>query len=118
MTTTQTIKTINPYNAYLVRQELTRWQAASNRYVPWTGATGLVTFAEDDQGTVPIAGLANFALTESGVPGTYYAEIPTASANLLIPYDGDTVYQIVTAGNNSDVTVVTALKVVIPRWAQ
>ena len=118
MTTTTTIKTINPYNAYLVRQELTRWDAATNRYIPWTGTTGLATFAEDDQGATPIAGLANFALTESGVAGTYYAEIPTASANLLIPYDGQTVYQIVTAGNNTDLTVVTALKVVIPRWAQ
>lgn len=118
MTTTQTIKTINPYNAYLVRQELTRWDAATNRYIPWTGTTGSVTFAEDDQGATPIAGLASFAITESGVPGTYYAEIPTASANLLIPYDGDTVYQIVVAGDNADVTVVTALRVTIPRWAQ
>ena len=116
MTTAQ--KTINPYNAYLVRQELTRWNAATNKYDVWTGATGSVTFAEDDQGTTPIAGLASFALSESGVAGTYYAEIPTASANLLVPYDGDTIYQIVTAGQNSDVTVVTPLRVVIPRWAQ
>lgn len=118
MTTTVTIKTINPYNAYLVRQELTRYDAATNRYIPWTGAAGLATFAEDEDGTVPIAGLANFALVESGVAGTYYAPIPTASANLLIPYDGQTVYQIVTAGNNQDVTVVTPLRVTIPRWAQ
>ena len=115
---TVTRKTINPYNAYLVRQELTRWNAATNEYIPWTGATGYVTFAEDDTGTVPIAGLANFAITESGEAGTYYAQIPTASANLLIPYDGDIVYQIVTAGNNTDVTVVTPLRVVIPRYAQ
>lgn len=116
--TTTAQKTINPYNAYLVRQELTRWNPATNKYETWTGATGSVTFAEDDQGAAPIAGLASFALSESGVAGTYYAEIPTASANLLIPYDGQTVYQIVTAGANDDVTVVTALQVVIPRWAQ
>lgn len=112
-------KTINPYNAYLVRQELSRYQAATNTYIAWTGATAVsATFAEDDQGVTPIAGLANFALTESGVAGTYYAEIPTASANLLIPYDGVVVYQIVTAGTNTDATVVTPLLVTIPRWAQ
>lgn len=111
-------KTINPYNAYLVRQELTRYNAATNTYIAWTATTASVTFAEDDQGVTPIAGLANFAMTESGVSGTYYAQIPTASANLLIPYDGTVVYQIVTAGNNSDLTVVTPLLVAIPRWAQ
>lgn len=116
MTTTAS-KTINPYNAYLVRSELTRYSAATNKYAAWTGATASVTFAEDDQGATPIAGLANFAMAEAaGAPGTYYAEIPTASANLLVPYDGDTIYQIVTAGNNTDLTVVTPLVVAIPRY--
>lgn len=111
-------KTINPYNAYLVRQELTRYNAGTNAYIPWTGTTASVTFATDDQGASPIAGLANFAMTESGVAGTYYAQIPTASANLLVAYDGDLIYQIVTAGQNADATVVTPLVVAIPRYAQ
>lgn len=115
---TTTIKTINPYNAYLVRQDLTRWVAATNAFTPWTGTTGTVMFATDDQGLSPIAGLSSFALTESGVAGTYYVEIPTVSANLLVPYDGDTIYQIVTAGVNNDLRVVTPLKVTIPRYAQ
>ena len=114
---TTATKTINPYNAYLARVEVTRYTTATNRYTAWTGATGSVTFAEDDEGAVPIAGLANFAMTESGVPGTYYAQIPTASANLLIPYDGQTVYQIVTMGANNDLTVVTPLLVEIPRYS-
>lgn len=114
---TTSAKTINPYNAYLVRQELTRYNAATNKYIPWTLTTASVTFAEDDQGVTPIAGLANFSMTESGVAGTYYASIPTASANLLVPYDGDTIYQIVTAGPLSDLTVVTPLLVEIPRYS-
>lgn len=113
---TTATKTINPYNAYLARVEVTRYNTATNRYDAWTGATGTVTFAEDDAGAVPIAGLANFAMSESGVAGTYYAQIPTASANLLIPYDGQTVYQVVTLGTNSDLTIATALRVEIPRW--
>lgn len=115
---TVTRKTINPYNAYLVRTELTRFVAATNRYQTWTGASVSITFALDDAGVTPIAGLANFAMTESGVAGTYYAQIPTASVNLLIPYDGQVVYQIVNGGNNADVTVVTPLLVQVPRYAQ
>lgn len=115
MTLTAT-KVINPYNAYLARCEVTRYNPSTNQYEPWTGATGSVTFAEDDAGTVPIAGLTNFSMSESGVAGTYYAQIQTASANLLIPYEGETIYQIVTLGNNSDLTVATALRVEIPRW--
>lgn len=114
--TTTVAKTINPYNAYLVRQELTRYNPATDKYIPWTGATASVTFAEDDQGATPIAGLAAFSMQE-GVAGTYYVQIPTASANLLVPYDGEIVYQIVTAGTNNDLTVVTPLLVEIPRYS-
>lgn len=116
MTVTAT-KVINPYNAYLARCEVTRYNGTTNRYAAWTGATGSVTFAEDDVGAYPIAGLANFAMTESGIAGTYYAQIQASSMNLLIPYEGQLVYQIVTLGANSDLTVVTALRVEIPRWA-
>lgn len=113
---TTAAKLINPYNAYLVRQELTRYNPATNRYVPWTGTTASVTFAEDDQGATPIAGLADFSLLE-GAGGVYYVQIPTALANLLVPFDGSTVYQIVTAGTNNDLQVVTPLLVTIPRYS-
>ena len=116
---TVTRKIINPYNAYLARTELTRYVPASNDFQVWTGVTtASVMFAEDDEGVTPIAGMANFAMTESGTAGTYYAQIPTASTNLLIPYDGDTIYQIVRAGANNDIAAVTPLKVTIPRYAQ
>lgn len=114
---TTAAKLINPYNAYLVRQEVTRWSPVTNRYAAWTGATGSVTFATDDQGASPIPGLANFAMAESTVQGTYYAVIQTASTNLLVPYDGQMIYQIVTMGANSDLTVVTPLLVEIPRYS-
>lgn len=117
--TTVTRKTINPYNAYLARTELLRYVPATNTYEDWPGVTtASVTFAEDDEGLVPITGLANFTMAESGVPGTYYAEIPSASVNLLMPYDGTVIYQIVRAGNNQDIAAVTPLLVTIPRYAQ
>ena len=116
---TVTTKVINPYNAYLARTNLTRYVPGANEYQSWTGVTSAsVSFATDEAGASPITGLANFAMTESGTLGTYYREVPTASTNLLIPYDNTTVYQIVRAGANSDIAAVTPLRVQIPRYAQ
>ena len=77
-----------------------------------------MSFATDEAGASPISGLSNFAMAESGTLGTYYAQIGTASTNLLIPYDNTTVYQIVRAGANNDIAAVTPLRVQIPRYAQ
>ena len=112
-------KTINPANAYLVRQRLTKWTAASNTFVPWTGVTtASVSFATDELGASPITGMTNIAMSAASVAGIYYAEITAAVINLLIPYNGQTVYQIVTAGVNGEYKAVTPLYVSQPRWAQ
>ena len=117
--TTVTTKVINPYNAYLARTNLTRYVPGSNDFQIWTGVvTAAVSFATDEAGASPISGLSNFAMAESGTLGTYYAQIGTASTNLLIPYDNTTVYQIVRAGANDDIAAVTPLRVQIPRYAQ
>lgn len=112
-------KSINTANAYLVRQKLTRWAAASNTFVPWTAAPSVsVQFATDPLGASPIAGLTGFALNAATEPGIYYAELTSAVVNLLSPYTGQTVYQIVTAGLNAEYRAVTALYVDVPRYAQ
>jgi hypothetical protein len=112
-------KTIYPSNAYVVRQQLRKYDPTVNEYVLWTGATSVaVGFYEDALGTVPINGLTNLAMAQSAVLGTYYAVIGGSTLAPLIPYSGQTVYQIVTAGPLSDLKVVTPLVVTLPRYAQ
>ncbi len=113
-------KEIHPSNAYLVRQQLKKWDAATNSYIVWTGATSIeVGFYEDALGVTPIAGMTALAMTESGTLGTYYHIVQgTLTATLALPYAGETIYQIVTGGANSDLKVVTPLLVAQPRYAQ
>lgn len=113
-------KQIHPSNAYLVRQQLKQWDAATNTYIPWTGAVTIaVGFYEDALGVTGITSLTGLAMTESGTPGTYYRVISgTLTATLASQYAGETIYQIVTGGSNSDLKVVMPLVVAQPRYAQ
>jgi hypothetical protein len=112
-------KQINPSNAYLVRQALKKYDAATNDYIAWTGASTIaVGFYEDALGTTAIAGLTSLAMTESSVLGTYYRVIAGTLTAALSSYAGETIYQIVTGGNASDLKVVTPLVVTQPRYAQ
>lgn len=113
-------KQIHPANAYLVRQTLKQYDAATNDYILWTGASTIqVGFYEDALGTIGIAGLTGLAMTESAVAGTYYRIISgTSTAGLAAQYAGETIYQIVTGGGASDLKVVVPLVVTQPRYAQ
>ena len=112
-------KTIHPDNSYLVRQYIQRWDAATNVYVKWTGASTIACgFYQDALGTTPIAGLTNIAMTESSVgSGVYYAIVLGTMTAPLSSLTGDTIFQIVTGGTNSDLRVVTPLVVANPRYA-
>lgn len=119
MTSTATRKTIQPRNTYLARIELTRYVGSSNSFTVWTNTSATVSFCTDALGASPIAGLSSFPLTESGTLGTYYAEISPAYTNLLIPYVGQTIYQVVRAGANlavPDLDGVVPLLVEQPRF--
>lgn len=112
-------KQINPSNAYLVRQALKKYDAATNDYIVWTGAATIaVGFYEDALGTTAIAGLTALPMTESSVLGTYYRVVSGVDTATLASYAGETIYQIVTGGNTSDLKVVTPLVVTQPRYAQ
>lgn len=112
-------KQINPSNAYLVRQALKKYDAATNDYIAWTGANTIaVGFYEDALGVTVIAGLASLPMTESSVLGTYYRVVSGTDTAALASYAGETIYQIVTGGNASDLKVVTPLVVTQPRYAQ
>lgn len=113
------LKSIHPNNSYLVRQYIERWDAATNAYVKWTGASTIVCgFYEDALGVTPIAGLTNIAMTESSVgSGVYYAIVLGTMTAPLSTMTGDTIFQIVTGGTNSDLRVVVPLLVANPRYA-
>lgn len=112
-------KSIHPNNSYLVRQYIQRYDAASNSYVKWTGAATIVCgFYEDALGTTPIAGLTNIAMTESSAgSAVYYAIVLGTMTASLSALTGDTIFQIVTGGTNSDLRVVVPLVVANPRYA-
>lgn len=113
-------KEIHPSNAYLVRQQLKKYDAATNSYIPWTGANTIVVgFYEDALGVTGITGMTGFAMTESSTQGTYYKIVTgVLTATLASQYAGETIYQIVTGGASSDLKVVTPLVVTQPRYAQ
>ena len=113
-------KQIHTSNAYLVRQQLKQYDATTNTYIAWTGANTIaVGFYEDALGVTGIAGLTGLAMAESNILGTYYRIISgTLTATLASQYAGETIYQIVTGGSNSDLKVVTPLVVTQPRYAQ
>lgn len=115
-----TVKSIHPANVYLARVEVTYYNTATNEFVPFTQTNAQVSFAEDSDGTTPISGLANINMTESpATPGTYYAQVASASLSALVPFVGQTIYQIVKVGATlSDAKVVTPLVVRDPRYAQ
>lgn len=118
--TTAPTKDIHPSNTYLVRQQIRQYDAATNSYIPWVNAAGIVVgFYEDASGATAIAGLTNLPMTESSTPGTYYCLVDgTLTATLSSQYVGETIYQIVTAGVYSDLRVVLPLRVSQPRYVQ
>jgi hypothetical protein len=119
MATTATSKQIHPNNAYLVRQALSKYDPTTNTYIVWTGAASVTAgFYEDALGVTAIAGLTGLNMTESSVTGTYYYVVPGTSTAVLASYAGETIYQIVTGGVQSDLKVVTPLVVTEPRYAQ
>ncbi len=111
-------KPIHPNNAYLVRQSLTKYDATTNTYIPWTGAATIsASFYEDAFGVTPIAGLTGIAMAESAVLGTYYVVVSGTLTATLTSYDGQTIYLVVTGGVQSDLRVVVPLLVTDPRYA-
>jgi hypothetical protein len=116
-----TYKQISPSNAYLVRQQIERYDAATNSYIPWTGGAPNVSvgFYTNDDGTGGIAGLTGLPMDEvAGAAGTYVFIVPSSLLTPLVALDGTVIYQIVTAGASSNLHVVTPLRVTVPRWAQ
>lgn len=109
-------KTINPSNAYLVRQEWRKYDPATNTFPLWTGAIGNVSLAEDSAGATIISGFNALALSEA-TSGVYYRVLSSAETATLGAYDGDTIYQIVVGGSNNELRVVTPLVVTVPRTA-
>ena len=115
-----TAKSIHPNNAYLVRVALEQWDPDTNRFVPFTSAAVSVTFALDAVGTLPITGLANIAVPAANIstqPGLYGAVIAGATTAALLPYVGQTIFQLVST-STGDLLVATPLVVRRPRYAQ
>jgi hypothetical protein len=114
-----TAKEINPANAFLARQAIEVFDAATNRYIPWTGGTATVGYYTASNATGGITGLVDIPMDEvAGAPGTYALAIPSALLAALAPYAGQVIYQIVKAGPSQNVQVATPLRVTSPRWAQ
>lgn len=114
-----TTKPIYPANAHLTRQVIEEYNPATNEYEPYTGASFVVSFAENADGTEPITGLQNLALAESGgEAGTYYRVITAAELAPIAALSGQVVYQIVTGGAYNGLRVVTPMRVSVPRYAQ
>lgn len=109
-------KTINPSNAYLVRQEWRKYDPTTNTFPLWGSATGTVTLAEDVAGATVISGFNALALSAS-TTGVYYRVLTAAETATLTSYDGDTIYQIVVGGSANELRVVTPLVVTVPRTA-
>lgn len=117
---TSVSKQIQPDNSYLVRQELRYYDDATNCYELWTEQDATVTFAEDAEGDTPIATLDSLVMSEAANhPGIYFLVVNTPLLQpALLPYIGQTIYQIVRAGAFNDLQVVTPLVVTEPRYAQ
>lgn len=115
-----TAKPIHPNNAYLCRQELDKWDPFTDTFIPVTGATITVTIATDAAGTVPVPALDMLPLAEVGPssPGMYAAVISGVLCANLVPYIGQTVYQVVRNSVANEVVAVTPLFVQYPRYAQ
>lgn len=115
-----TTKTVHPANAYLARIEVQRYNNQTNLFEPWSGTDVQVFFAQDAAGGTPITGMTGIDLVEvPGAPGVYAEQIGAAVMNLLVPYIGQTVYQIALVGPTlADAKVVTPLVVRAPRYAQ
>lgn len=113
-------KTIAPDNSYLVRQELRYYNDATNCYELWTEQDANVTFAEDAEGDTPIPTLNELVMSEAANhPGIYFLVVHRPLLEpALLPYVGQTIYQIVRAGAFNDLQVVTPLVVTEPRYAQ
>ncbi len=110
-------------NAHLVRQEVRYYDAATNRYLPWSGpgTVSICTATVDTAGKVtytPIAYMGPFNLNV-GLNGILYYEIPTSVVDILNTdsYINTTVYQVVIAGNNSELQSVQPLLVSPSRYA-
>jgi hypothetical protein len=115
-----TTKPVHPSNAYLVRVYAEQWQASTDRFVPLLGAELVCNFALDAANQSPIAALQGFTLTEVGpqAVGVYAEVIPGATMDALLPFIGQTVYQLTSSATTGDVLVATQLRVQYPRYAQ
>lgn len=116
-----TYKRIHTANAFLARQAIERYDAATNSYIPWVAGdpTVSVGYYTAVDGSGGITGLTGLQMEEvAGAPGTYALAVPSSLLTALTPYDGQVIYQIVRAGATNNLQVVTPLMVTVPRWAQ
>lgn len=111
-------------NAYLVRQEVRYYDAATNTFLPWTGpgTVSICTASVDSAGKVtytPIAYMGPFTLNV-GLNGILYYEIPTGTVDILNTdtFINTTVYQVVIAGASSELQNVQPLLVSPSRYPQ
>ena len=121
-------KTIQPRNAYLARQSLRDYVAASDSFEPWTGRSDVrVRFSVEPTGFdshgVESTLFGPYDMTESsGEPGTYAVAVPVADVtDALSSLVGSTIYQVVEGGfDGTDyaLTDVLALVVTEPRQPQ
>lgn len=116
--TVVTTKPIYPANAHLTRQVIETYNSLTNAYEPYTAGNLAVSFASNADGTSPIAGLQNMALSAAGVSGTYFRVITAAQLAPLAALAGTVVYQIVAGGTDTAYRAVTPMRVSVPRWAQ
>ena len=112
-----TVKCIFIGNAHLVRVEVRYYDATTNSFLPWSGpgTVSICTAAVDAAGKVtytPIAYMGPFTLNV-GLNGILYYEIPTSVVDILNTdlFINTTVYQVVIAGNLSELQSVQPLLV-------
>ena len=115
--TVVTYKPIYTGNAYLVRSYVDTYDPATDSYTPYTGSGMVVSFAQNADGTSPLAGLQNLPMGSES-PGVFHTIISPASLSGLPALLNQIIYQIVSGGPYNGVKAVTALKVQQPRWAQ
>lgn len=104
-------------NAFLVRQELRYYSAATDAFEVWTGQTATVSITTDAAGTLPVAGLSGLVMSASSInPGVYTYVISAALIAGLAAFVGQTVYLVTVAGANNELRVTVPLLVSTPRY--
>lgn len=117
-----TVKCIFIGNAHLVRQEIRFYDPSTDTFIPWTGvgSVSICTASMDTAGKVtytPIAYMGPFTLNV-GLDGILYYEIPVGVVDILNTdlFINTTVYQVVTAGNASELQNIQPLLVSPSRY--